>query len=604
MGFGLSACAGQQTKALSDADKRPPQWAEKMVWYQIFVERFNNGDTTNDPGPENISNASASFPLPADWHITRWTSDWYKQEDWAHASGKSLNESLQYRRYGGDLQGVLDKLDYLQDLGVTAIYLNPINDAPSLHKYDARYYHHVDVNFGPDPEGDLNIIATEDPADPATWKWTSADKLFLKLIDELHRRNMKVIVDYSWNHTGVEFWAWKDVVQNQEKSRYADWYAIRQFDDPVTAENEFDFEGWLGIKALPEIRKADVTTSRKAGLPYEGDLAPGPKAHVFDVTRRWLAPDGDASKGVDGFRLDVADQIGLKFWRDYRRHVKSINPQAYLVGEIWWEEWPDRLMDPTPYTSGDVFDAVMFYQAYRPARSFFARADSGITAAQLQDSLQMQWDRLKPGYAAAMMNLNASHDAPRLLTCFYNGGKYKYNASGYADSSYKVGKPDEETYARVKLYLMHQFSSIGAPHIWNGDELGMWGADDPDCRKPLWWPGLEFDHETSPWTIKRSPVGYNHDHFEWYRKLANLRKSNSVLQSGSLEWIESPEKVFAYKRTGNGKPVWVVLNASGDTVNFNLPENRRFTNLLQPGQSVSHALTLGPFEGVLVEEEG
>jgi cyclomaltodextrinase len=177
----------------------------------------------------------------------------------------SFGDMVQYRRYGGDLQGVLNKLDYLHELGVTALYLNPINDAPSLHKYDPRYYHHVDVNFGPDPVGDNAIIAGENPNDPTTWKWTAADKLFLKLIQEVHKRKMKIILDYSWNHTGTTFWAWQDILRNQEKSIYKDWYAIKTFDNPATVENEFDYHGWLEIKSLPEIKKVNITTERKIG---------------------------------------------------------------------------------------------------------------------------------------------------------------------------------------------------------------------------------------------------------------------------------------------------------------------------------------------------
>ena len=151
--------------------------------------------------------------------------------------------NLQLRRYGGDLQGVLNKLDYLKELGITAIYFNPLNDAPSLHKYDARNFRHIDVTFGPDPRGDMEIIASEIPDDPTTWKWTAADKMFLQVIEEAHKRNIKVVLDYSWNHTGVEFWAWKDVVKNQEQSKYKDWYIINSFDDPATEENEFNYEG-------------------------------------------------------------------------------------------------------------------------------------------------------------------------------------------------------------------------------------------------------------------------------------------------------------------------------------------------------------------------
>ena len=130
---------------------------------------------------------------PAGWKVTPWQQNWFGQQEWEKNLHKPFNETIQFRRYGGDLQGVLKKLAYLQRLGVNAIFLNPINDAPSLHKYDAKNYHHVDVNFGPDPEGDNKIIASENPADPATWKWTKADKLFLKLIDECHKRNMKII---------------------------------------------------------------------------------------------------------------------------------------------------------------------------------------------------------------------------------------------------------------------------------------------------------------------------------------------------------------------------------------------------------------------------
>ena len=130
------------------------------------------------------------------------------------------------------MQGILDKLDYLEELGINAIYLNPINDPPSMHKFDARNYRHIDIHFGPDPEGDKKIIASEDPLDPGTWQWTSADQLFLKLIKELHQRNIRVIVDYSWNHTGIKFWAWEDVLKNGAQSKFASWYEINEFDDP------------------------------------------------------------------------------------------------------------------------------------------------------------------------------------------------------------------------------------------------------------------------------------------------------------------------------------------------------------------------------------
>jgi glycosidase len=218
----LTACAaivavGQSPSAVVPFDE-PPIWAREAIWYQIFVERFRNGDPANDPRPKFMRGAYPGY-VPADWKLTPWDQDWYEQQDWARADGGGFYKTVQARRFGGDLQGVLDKLDYLHDLGVTAIYFNPLNDSPSLHKYDARHYRHIDRNFGPDPAGDSAIIDAENPIDPTTWRWTAADRLFLKLVRELHRRNMRVIMDYSWNHTGVTFWAWQDLQENQEEER-------------------------------------------------------------------------------------------------------------------------------------------------------------------------------------------------------------------------------------------------------------------------------------------------------------------------------------------------------------------------------------------------
>ena len=280
------------------------------------------------------------------------------------------------RRYGGDLQGVMDQVDYLESLGVTAIYFRPIFDSPSLHKYDVRNWRHVDVNFGPDPVGDKKIIAAETPDDPSTWKWTSADQLFLEMLDEFHDRGIRVIVDYSFNHTGNTFWAWQDLVENQAESKYKDWYWVEEFDDPETPENEFSYHGWAGVSDLPEIKETQKQDLSMSLTSFEGNIAnEGAKSHIFNVTARWLDPngDGDPSDGVDGYRLDVAAETPLGFWRDFRKHVRSISADAFLVGEVWWEEWPDKLLDPEPYLKGDVFDAVMNYRWFRAARHFFQR---------------------------------------------------------------------------------------------------------------------------------------------------------------------------------------------------------------------------------------
>jgi glycosidase len=584
---------------------QPPNWARRAIWYQIFVERFNNGDAKNDPRVEDISIPPIGQIPPAGWKITPWSWDWYSQEDWAKATGKPFMDNLQYRRYGGDLQGVLDKLDYLQDLGINAIFFNPINDAPSLHKYDARNYHHVDINFGPDPEGDKKIMALENPSDPATWKWTSADKLFLKLLDEAHKRGMRVIMDYSWNHTGTMFWAWQDILKKQQASVYKDWYDIISFDDPKTSENEFKYKGWLGIESLPELKKVNITTPRENGHPYEGDINPGAKKHIYAVTKRWLAPNGDRSKGIDGFRLDVADQIGMGFWRDWRKYVRSLKSDAYLVGEIWWEKWPDNLMDPTPYVKGDVFDAVMFYQTYRPARYFFAKTNFPIDAAQFHDSIDFQWHRLRMSNLYAMMNVSSSHDAPRLLTDFYNMNKYKYHALPRDDSAYRTGKPDAETYHRLKLYLVWAFTTLGAPQIWNGEEMGMWGGDDPDCRKPLWWKGMKFDPETrtnyQPGPKAYDSVSFNQDMFNWYRHLAHIRRSNPVLTEGDIDFITYEEHKLAYRRLDSKDEILVFFNLDYKTQDFYFDENVGFTDMFTGKDIDGKGISLPPFTFVMLK---
>jgi len=584
----------------------PPDWAKEVVWYQIFVERFNNGDSTNNPTAATISTASDFRAVPDNWHVTPWTQSWYEEDQWAKDLGNNFYGNLQLRRYGGDFQGVLNKLDYLQDLGVTALYFNPVNDAPSLHKFDARNWRHMDVNFGPDPEGDMKIMEAEDPADPATWQWTAADKQFLQIVDECHKRGIKVVVDYSWNHTGVEFWAFKDVIENQEKSKYKDWYNILAFDDLATPENEFSYQGWLNISSLPEIKKVDIQGERVNGKPYDGDQNEGAKQHIFNVTKRWLAPDGDVSKGIDGIRLDVADQIPMGFWRDYHDFVKSVNPEAYLVGEIWWEQWPDKLMNPVPYVQGDVFDAVMFYQTYRPARYFFAKTDLEISAEQLKDSLEFQWNRLKKPNRDAMMSLAASHDSPRLLTSFYNPGKYKYNAKPSDDSNYKTGKPDEETYQRMNLYLLHQFTSVGAPHVWNGDEMGMWGADDPDCRKPLWWPEYTFDPENrnniQPGEPVYDSIAFDAAQFAWFKKLIALRKNNPVLMDGDFNFLKAQGKTLVYSRTDANNEVVVLFNMGDKPDVYFLPDKAVYTDLMNGGL-LEGELELPSLSGLVLKRE-
>ncbi|MDP2208350.1 MAG: alpha-amylase family glycosyl hydrolase [Bacteroidota bacterium] len=245
---------GDEEFSLSNSGAIVPEWAKTAIWYQIFPERFRNGDLNNDPKLSDIRGSWPHDPV-TEWNITPWNSDWYKLQPWEEKNKKGFYYNAQLRRYGGDVQGIIDKLDYLSELRITAIYLNPIFESPSLHKYDATFYHHVDNNFGPNPELDVEIWSKENPADPSTWLWTSADSLFLKLIRECHNRNMKIIIDGVFNHVGMTFWAFEDVKKNKEKSAYYDWFTIKQWDNPVTTKDEFEYKGWYGVKELPELKE-------------------------------------------------------------------------------------------------------------------------------------------------------------------------------------------------------------------------------------------------------------------------------------------------------------------------------------------------------------
>ena len=561
-----------------------PDWPAEAVWYQVFPERFRNGDPSNDPAAADIRGSWPQIETArlerAGWAPMPWTQDWYRQSAWGEALDVDLYTSIQLRRYGGDLQGLLDKLPYLDSLGVTALYLNPINDAPSLHKFDARTYRHVDRNLGPDPAGDAAIMAAETPDDPSTWQLTSADRLFLDVVEAAHARGMRVVVDYSWNHTGITFWAWQDVLENGRASKYADWYEVDRWDDPATPEDEFAYTGWAGVHELPEWKKLDETGNPHEGVPYDGDLHPEVKALVYAVTRRWLDPDGDGnpSDGIDGFRLDVAEQVPLGFWRDYRAVVKGINPDAYLVGEIWWQQWPTVMSDTRPYL--EVFDAVMNYRWYMPTRALFAGAPPAMTPSRYAAHLDSVNASIPDVQLQAMMNVAATHDTPRLSTSLFNAGPYKSGVGARDNPDYQTGRPDAEAWRAVRLLVLQQATYVGGPHVWNGDEAGMWGADDPDNRKPVVWADLRHDTERADHHGRpRRPDAVRVDEalLQFYRDAFAMRRAHADLFArGDMTWTltDDDRNLLAYTRTRGDKTALVL---------FNLSDREHTADLAAPG---------------------
>jgi len=576
----------------------PPQWAKEAVWYQIFPERFFNGDKNNDPKPIDMKGAWPYF-VPDDWQIHPWTSDWYELQSWEKNTKMDFYRNAGLRRYGGDLQGIIDKLDYLKELGVTAIYINPIFESPSLHKYDASMYHHIDNNFGPDPEGDRKIWESENPADPNTWQWTSADKLFLNLIKEAHKRNIKIIIDGVFNHTGTTFWAFQDILKNQQNSPYKDWYTIKKFDDPSTPENEFDYQGWYGVKDLPEIRED------------ENGIVEGPANHIHEIVKRWMDPnkDGNPEDGIDGWRLDVAEMVNHKFWQKFRSWVREINPEAYLVGEVWWKDWRnDEMYNASPWLRNE-FDAVMNYRFTRAVKNLIFSKKYFTGLKGFIDTIKTMMNQYGENYYV-MMNLLGSHDTERLASLIVNPDNlYDHNGNPGQNPDFDVRKPNEVERKKQKLAVAIQFTLPGAPHIYYGDEAGMWGGDDPDCRKPMVWKEFKYNVEKSHPLGKPRPedsVYFDEDIFNWYKKLASIRNNNKVLSLGKVYFDDSQnQNLLIYKRELDDKIILVIANIDSKEVSVDVSsisfykEKNNWKDLLT-NRLFNKSFTLKPYEVIIL----
>ncbi|MBU1096116.1 MAG: glycoside hydrolase family 13 protein [Bacteroidetes bacterium] len=583
---------------------RVPSWAKQAVWYQIFPERFYNADTANDPTVEDVVNIWP-YIEPEGWQITPWTSDWFKRQPYEEKLNNYDYYQIQgMRRYGGDLQGIIEKLDYLKDLGITAIYINPVFESPSLHKYDAKMYRHIDNNFGPDPQKDIEIWNTEDPLDASTWKWTTADKLFLTLIKECHNRDIKIIIDGVFNHVGTFFWAFQDVVKNQENSKYKDWFTINKFDDPNTPENEFDYEGWIGVKDLPELKED------------ENGLIKPIKDHVFNVVKRWMDPngDGDPSDGLDGWRLDVAEMVNLNFWKEFRTFVKNINPEAYITGEVWWQDWnKDKMFNAAPWLQGDAFDAVMNYRFARAVKNFVIDNKNKINSSVFVDSLNQISKDYNEENLYVLLNLMDSHDVDRLASQINNPDLwYDHNANPSQNKEYKVEAPDSIGRLNQKLIVVLQMTLPGAPTIYYGDEVGMWGGDDPDCRKPMVWSDLNYEDETThPYGLKRNidKVEFNMDLFNWYKNLISIRKNNPSLSLGTVSYSVINDNILSFKRSYQDENIYVIINNENVNVKINLtesivPGNMGYTDLISGHEYLFKSdsiLELEPYQSVILK---
>ncbi|MGY0691425.1 alpha-glycosidase [Virgibacillus sp. FSP13] len=413
-----------------------PAWVKETVWYQIFPERFANGNLSNDP----------VGTLP-----------------WGEADPTLTNF------FGGDFQGVMDHLDYLVDLGISGIYFTPIFKAHSNHKYDTIDYMELDPQFG--------------------------DKdTFRRLVSECHKGGIRVMLDAVFNHSGYYFAPFQDVLEHQDKSNYRDWFHLWGF--PVVTEPKPNYD----------------TFAFGASMPKLNTEHPDVKQYLLDVARYWIE-----EFDIDGWRLDVANEVDHAFWREFRKVVKTVNPDAYILGEIWH--------DSMPWLLGDQFDAVMNYPFTNGAIDFFAKQE--MSASNFANSITEVLHMYPANINEVAFNLLDSHDTPRILTL----------AGGNVD--------------RVKLLYLFQLTFIGTPCIYYGDEIGMTGGQDPGCRACMVW---DKDKQ-------------NRDLFHFVKALISLRKSNSFYANGAnfrfLDVDNEKNTIVYEKYNEDTRVIFVVNNSAG-----------------------------------------
>ncbi|MCK4340651.1 MAG: alpha-glucosidase C-terminal domain-containing protein [Phycisphaerae bacterium] len=546
-----------------------PAWAKHAVWYQIMIDRFRNGTAANDPDP-----------------VRPWTSEWFTASEWEGKDGQTFYENFVFDRiYGGDLDGLAEQLPYLKELGVNALYLTPVFKAPSYHKYDVQNYLHIDDGFG--TRGDYEkVAAQEDLLDPSTWQWTETDRRFLAFLKQAHELGFKVILDGVFNHVGVEHPAFQDVLKHGKRSRYADWFE-------VTSWEPFAYKGWAGFAHMPVFKKNT-----------HGFASPGVKQHLFAVTRRWMDPngDGDPRDGIDGWRLDVPDKVPRPFWAEWRRLVKSTNPDALITGELWnrADEW----------LYGRHFDGVINYPFAKTVAGWVFDREQKLTVGEAVS----RFAELRLAYPAAatyvLQNLIDSHDTDRLASMPHNPDREYDRQNRVQDNNpdYDNSKPAPEAYARARLAVLLQMTYIGAPLIYYGDEVGMWGADDPSNRKPMLWKDLEPYDEPAENAVLE-------DQLAFYKQALALRNDHPALRIGSFTNLlaDDAADVWAFLRSAESEHVLVVLNASGTPreVDVPLPDGAplAWTTIFgkDSSESVSEGkltVTVPPIAGVVLHAEG
>ncbi len=514
-----------------------PDWAKGAVMYQIFVDRFYNGDTSNDVEDNEYIYIGAPSRRVTDWN--------------------EPPQPMDVRRfYGGDLAGVLEKLDYLQDLGVEVIYFNPLFVSPSNHKYDSQDYDNIDPHLGKIvedggevlPEGSLdNVGATRYQI--RTGKKENLDAsnaLFARLVEEMHRRGMRVILDGVFNHCG-SFNKWMDRERIYEQQPEYPKGAYISADSPYRSFFHFfderdaswpyngNYDGWWGHDTLPKLNYED---------------SPELEQYIIDVGKKWISPPYN----IDGWRLDVAADLGYSneynhmFWRRFRKEIKSVNPEVLILAEHYG--------DPAEWLQGDEWDSVMNYDAFMEPLTWFLtgmekhsderRADLWGNADNFVNTMNhFMASMMTPSLQVAMNELS-NHDHSRFLT------RTNHIVGRVGQLGTKAAE-EGVNHAVMREAVAVQMTWPGAPTIYYGDEAGLCGFTDPDNRRPFPW-GRE-DKEM----------------LAYHKEMIRIHKQERPLKTGSLKMLHWENNILAYGRFQEEEQIIVVLNNSKELREVTVP---------------------------------
>ncbi len=471
---------------------KTPDWVKDAIFYEIFPDTFAKSSRVAKPT-----------------NLEPWDS-----------------KPTTYGFKGGDLLGVAEHFDYLQDLGITAIYFTPILQSTANHRYHTQDYFRVDPILG-------------------------GDKAFKEMLDNAHRRDIRVIIDGVFNHASRGFYQFNHALENGAASPYVDWFHIKGFPLHAYEGKPVNYDAWWGIPALPKLNTR----------------LPAVREFIFDVAEYWL------HQGIDGWRLDVPGEINDdEFWREFRRRVKAINPDAYIVGEIWHEA--------QRWLQGDQFDAVMNYLFTKAAIGFFVKdqRDESLTAsagyspvtnldaqgfAYTVNSTLGLYDK---AINNAQMNLLDSHDTARYLS---------------------IAQGDVSA---LKLATLWQMTYPGTPCIYYGDEIGMLGGKDPDCRR------------TFPWTTQTK---WNNELLNYVRESITLRKKYAALRGGDFRFIYAEDNTVAYLRSlGVQKLIGILNSGSASAIDivihpgYGIPEGAQLATVF--GSPATYQVTNGLLQHVKI----